>query len=78
MIPPTIEMVEDYINEHGYKVNAHSFMDFYESKGWLVGKTKMRDWQAAVRTWSRNEYGTGKSVSGNPFADMLKGGMFGD
>jgi len=78
MIPPTIEMVEEYINEHGYKVNAHSFMDFYESKGWLVGKTKMRDWQAAVRTWSRNEYGTGKSVSGNPFADMLKGGMFGD
>lgn len=78
MIPPTIEMVEDYINEHGYNVNAHSFMDFYDSKGWLVGKTKMKDWQAAVRTWAHNQYGTGKSVSGNPFADMLKGGMFGD
>ena len=77
MIPPTIEMVEDYINEHGYNVNAHSFMDFYESKGWLVGKTKMRDWQAAVRTWSRNEYGTkNNKSSGNPFLDMLQEGDF--
>lgn len=77
MIPPTIEMVEDYINEHGYNVNAHSFMDFYESKGWLVGKTKMRDWQAAVRTWSRNEYGAkNNKSSGNPFLDMLQEGDF--
>ena len=77
MIPPTIEMVEDYINEHGYNVNAHSFMDFYESKGWLVGKNKMRDWQAAVRTWSRNEYGTkNNKSSGNPFLDMLQKGDF--
>ena len=79
IIPPTIEMVEDYINEHGYNVNAHSFMDFYDSKGWLVGRTKMKDWQAAVRTWAHNEYGTVKNKSsGNPFADMLRGGMFDD
>ena len=73
MIPPTIEMVEDYINEHGYNVNAHSFMDFYDSKGWLVGRTKMKDWQAAVRNWSRNEK---PKTSGNPFYDMLQRGDY--
>ena len=73
MIPPTIEMVENYINEHGYNVDAHSFVDFYESKGWLVGKTKMKDWQAAVRTWNRNEK---PKASGNPYLDLLKGGDY--
>lgn len=73
LIPPTIEMVEDYINEHGYNVNAHTFMDFYESKGWLVGKTKMKDWQAAIRTWNRNEK---PKTSGNPYLDLLKGGDY--
>ena len=77
IIPPTIEMVEDYINEHGYDVNAHSFMDFYDSKGWMVGKTKMKDWQAAVRTWAHNEYGNVKNKSsGNPWYDMLQKGDY--
>ena len=77
VIPPTVEMVEDYINEHGYDVNAHAFMDFYDSKGWMVGKTKMKDWQAAVRTWAHNEYGTkNNKSSGNPFLDMLQKGDF--
>ena len=77
VIPPTLVMVEDYINEHGYDVNAHAFMDFYDSKGWMVGKTKMKDWQAAIRTWAHNEYSTMKSKSsGNPFYDMLQEGDF--
>ena len=75
MIPPTIEMLEEYINEHGYNVNAHTFMDYYESKGWLVGKVKMKDWQAAVRNWSRNEKPKNRS-SGNPYWDLLQEGGY--
>ena len=75
MIPPTIEMLEDYINENGYNVNAHSFMDFYESKGWLVGKSKMKDWQAAVRNWNSREKPRNRS-SGNPYLDLLQEGNF--
>ena len=42
--------------EHGYNVDAERFVDFYRSKGWLVGKNKMKDWKAAVRSWhSRNK-----------------------
>ena len=59
-IPPKIEMVQAYISEHGYNVDAQSFMDFYDSKGWFVGRNKMKDWQAAVRTWNKNEYSAPK------------------
>lgn len=50
-IPPSLEDVQSYIGEKGYTVDAESFVNFYESKGWMVGKNKMKDWKAAVRTW---------------------------
>ncbi|WP_373804335.1 DUF4373 domain-containing protein [Bacteroides heparinolyticus] len=52
-VPPTIEEVKAYIQEKGYPVDAERFIDFYTSKGWMVGKNKMKDWKAAVRTWSK-------------------------
>ena len=51
--PPTVEMVENYATSKGYHIDAQRFCDFYASKGWMVGKNKMKDWQAAVRNWSR-------------------------
>jgi hypothetical protein len=33
------------------QAEANSFVDYYESKGWLVGKSPMRNWQAAARRW---------------------------
>ena len=51
--PPTLSEVQDYISEKGYHIDAESFIDFYESKGWMVGKNKMKDWKAAVRTWEK-------------------------
>lgn len=73
-IPPTLEMVTEYVQTNNYNVDPEAFMDYYNSKGWMVGRNKMKDWQASVRTWSRNEYG--KTRSTNPFADMLKKGEF--
>lgn len=54
-IPPTLEMVKAYCVERKNGINPQRFIDFYESKGWLVGKTKMKNWQAAVRTWEQKE-----------------------
>ena len=53
--PPSLEEVAAYIAERGSSVDAARFVDFYTAKGWLVGKAKMRDWRAAVRTWERRE-----------------------
>ena len=52
--PPTLEDVLAYCNERQNNVDAQHFIDYYTSNGWLVGKNKMKDWKAAVRTWERN------------------------
>ena len=52
-IPPSKEMVESYIQENRLNVDADRFIDYYDSKGWIVGKTKMKDWQATLRNWDR-------------------------
>lgn len=53
-VPPTLEEVKIYVREKEYAfVDAERFFDFYESKGWMVGKNKMKDWKAAIRNWHR-------------------------
>ena len=59
--PPTLEEVQSYVTERHSAVDPQGFIDFYESKGWMVGKTPMRDWKAACRNaekwerWNRND-----------------------
>ena len=50
---PTVEEIEAYCLERNNGIDAGEFYDFYESKGWMIGKSKMKDWKAAVRTWER-------------------------
>ena len=52
--PPSVEEVAAYCRERGNGVDASRFVDFYSSKGWMVGKSKMKDWKAAVRNWERS------------------------
>ncbi len=68
-VPPTVEEVKAYCDEKGYSVDPGQFVDFYESKGWLVGKSKMKDWKASVRTWQRN-HKTGFGGKKNAFNDF--------
>lgn len=52
---PTIEEIEEYCNERNNGINANAFYDFYESKNWYVGKNKMQNWKACVRTWEQRQ-----------------------
>ena len=54
-IPPTIEEVKARIVEMGYTFDAEAFIAFYQSNGWMVGKSKMKDWRAAMVTWQKRE-----------------------
>lgn len=54
-IPPSLEEVTAYCNERHNKIDPQTFIDFYESKGWMVGKNKMKDWKACVRTWEKSD-----------------------
>lgn len=60
-IPPTEEEVSQYCLEKGYTLDAQRFVDFYECKGWMVGKNKMKNWKAAVRTWANKDQGAAKN-----------------
>ena len=48
---PTPEQVQKYCDERQNGLTGKEFCDFYQSKDWMIGKNKMVDWQAAVRTW---------------------------
>jgi len=55
---PSVQEIKDYCLERNNGIDAEQFFDFYESKGWLVGKNKMKNWQAAVRTWEKRKQKT--------------------
>lgn len=55
--PPSLDDVKAYCKERNNNVDAERFIDYYNSNGWMVGKNKMKDWKAAVRTWENNGYG---------------------
>ena len=54
-IKPTIEEIQDYCSERNNGINANAFYDFYESKNWYIGKNKMKDWKACIRTWEQKQ-----------------------
>lgn len=60
---PTVEEVRAYCDERHNNVDPQTFVDFYQSKGWLIGKAPMKDWKAAVRTWERSETKGGRMMS---------------
>ena len=52
-VPPTVQEVKEYCLSVGSKVDAESFVSFYESKGWMIGKNKMKSWKSAIVTWEK-------------------------
>ena len=52
---PMLHQIEYYCKERKNNIDAETFFDFYESKNWMVGKNKMKDWKAAIRTWERRD-----------------------
>ena len=51
---PTVDELLEYADEQDFThFDAEEFWDFYESKGWIVGRAKMKDWRAAARRWNR-------------------------
>ena len=52
---PSIEEIRQYCSSRNNSVDPEQFFNFYESKGWTIGKSPMKDWRAAVRTWEKRE-----------------------
>ncbi len=52
---PSLDDVSKYCVERQNTIDPSKFIDFYESKGWMIGKNKMKDWKASVRTWEKRD-----------------------
>ena len=75
--PPTVDEVRAYCQERQNGIDPQRFVDYYSSNGWMVGRTKMKDWKAAVRTWEQKEKSYGRSPapkSSNPFLGLVGDG----
>jgi hypothetical protein len=71
---PSLEDVKTYCKERKNSVDPEHWFDHYQSNGWKVGRTPMKDWRAAVRTWehtSKNGNGNGHVAPvSNPESDI--------
>lgn len=79
--PPSVDEVGKYCAERCNGIDPQAFVDFYASKGWMIGKNKMKDWKAAVRTWERDPRRTQEQQNrfgGDRLLDMLRTGVFDD
>jgi predicted GIY-YIG superfamily endonuclease len=55
-VAPSVIEVAEYCNERKNTINPEQFIDHYSARGWMLGKQKMKDWKAAVRTWEKNNF----------------------
>lgn len=65
-IPPEKEEVILFCKDHNLAVNVDKFMDHYSANGWMAGKVRMQDWQAACRNWTRNEFSSTEKKGVDP------------
>ena len=71
-LPPTISEVKEYCEKRKNSISPEQFVNFYQSKGWMIGKNKMKDWKAAVRTWeihNRKNNGNNQTTDNSKFRD---------
>ena len=60
---PTFDEVNNYCLERNNNIDAEAFIAFYESKGWMVGSNKMKNWKQAIITWEKRETKKPKTMS---------------
>lgn len=74
---PTKSDIDTYARENNLLIDSEYFIDYYESKGWLVGKSPMKNWKSAVRNWCRNNNKyetTPKNETNNPHFEWVNEG----
>jgi hypothetical protein len=58
-VKPSVDEIRNYCLERKNGIDPQQFFDYYESKGWMIGKNHMKDWKASVRTWENRRKGEG-------------------
>lgn len=72
---PTATQVAEYGKTLSFEIDGNAFVDYYQAKGWVVGRSPMRDWKAAVRTWKKRQLENGAKEEGvwkNEIMEQIK------
>jgi uncharacterized protein YdaU (DUF1376 family) len=69
-VKPSLSQIQSYCKERKNNVDPEEFYDFYESKGWMVGKNHMKDWKACVRTWEKAKTSQNTPASRKDYSDI--------
>ena len=72
---PEVNDIKEYCLWRNNGIDAETFFDFYESKNWLIGKNKLKDWKACMRTWEKRQNKTNNNTTSHRHK---KGGDYGD
>lgn len=64
---PSLEEIKAYCLERKNNIDPQLFLDKYIGNGWMVGKNKMKDWKAVIRTWEKNDFGGNGNGTGKQF-----------
>ena len=76
--PPTVDELTAYMKEKNLTTfSAQDFIDFYESKGWMIGKNKMTSWKSAAGRWERNNKNRDEQARNNT-RQVGKGDYYGE
>lgn len=72
---PTADQITEYAKTIDFQLDGQKFWNYYESKGWGVGRSPMKNWKAAVMTWKKNGYSNGgnnghKGIDGKLHAEI--------
>ncbi len=73
-IPPTLEEVKAYCQERHNNVDPEKWHNFYAAKDWMIGKNKIKDWKAAVRTWETHSRDKPKEQLPDAWVKAMDGG----
>lgn len=69
---PTVKEVSDYAQTIGYSIDAEKFCNHYEMRGWMINRTPMKSWEAAVRTWKSNQSNFGTPMNSSSNTNFVK------
>ena len=69
--PPSVDQVADYCAGRSNGIDAQHFVDYYEARGWMIGKQRMRSWQAAIRNWENRNAQQNRNTIDSQFDRVL-------
>lgn len=69
---PSIPEIQEFCNARNNSVDPERFWHFYESKNWMIGKSKMKSWKSAIITWEKSGFSRANKKTEDKSLSIIK------